>query len=480
MWCGELSKKSPCHLMQLLQVVGHSQLNLRGSLSPSHSLLPPKHSDVCVPPTFASFQAAGVGGSFRVWLSSCTHGKGFSRSKSVGLQGWGSGTFQGWGHITSSIHTGHRKRQCLMAVLFQVQLTKWNTNLLGFEDTEVPDHARKPHALAHLLEENRAWKLLCHYSSYLAWLPTSHYFYPLITLICTSDLYVSPLIFSASHMSLFFPVPIPYPLSLPSSLLASICMVSVTFSLQVFCSSQIPSPKDKNTIIENPFCQSQAAAAFFFSFPGCFHLSNPTLAGCRSDLGGTACPPKLPGGCETWQAGQPFSYLAYTCRVPFVWSMSIRLYRYLWAELNSSRDAVGKGAVSYCTADAVNWSNCCLTPLCGKCESSRKPPQDDGTVMVTDGMDGVWRSNHAAHRVSNEQSRVAQHGAVPRCCDGEHLQRVMLGTLNEKKNICEGVGDRYVKSIGKIILKNTNIHLVEWKSWQTEQLCLEKNLDIFT
>lgn len=73
----------------------------------------------------------------------------------------------------------------------------------------------------------------------------------------------------------------------------------------------------------------------------------------------------------------------------FVWSMSIRLYLYLSAELNSSLDAVGNGAVSRCTVDAINRSNCCLTPLCGKCESSRKPPQDDWAVMVTDGKDGV-------------------------------------------------------------------------------------------
>lgn len=84
--------------------------------------------------------------------------------------------------------------------------------------------------------------------------------------------------------------------------------------------------------------------------------------------------------------------------------------------------------------------------------------------MVTDGKDGVWRSNHAAHKVSNEQSRVAQHGTIPRCCDGEHLQRVMPGRLNEKKNKREGMGDRYLEFIGKIILKNTNIHLAEWKS----------------
>lgn len=55
--------------------------------------------------TFASFQAAGVGGGFRVQLGSCTHGKGFSSSKSVGLQGQGSGTFRGWGHIHHIQHT---------------------------------------------------------------------------------------------------------------------------------------------------------------------------------------------------------------------------------------------------------------------------------------------------------------------------------------------------------------------------------------
>lgn len=163
----------------------------------------------------------------------------------------------------------------------------------------------------------------------------------------------------------------------------------------------------------------------------------------------TVCPPKLPSGCEIWQARQPFSYLAYTSPMWFVWSISIRLYLYLSTELNSSLDVVGNGAVPRCTVDAINWSNCCLTPLCGKCESPRKRPQDEWAVMATDGKDGVEPPNHAAHGVSNERCCTAPHGTVLCCCDEEHLQRVMPGILNEKENTCKW-GNRYLKSEGNI------------------------------
>lgn len=68
-------------------------------------------------------------------------------------------------------------------------------------------------------------------------------------------------------------------------------------------------------------------------------------------------------------ARQPFSYLPHIMQ--FVWFMSTRLY--LSTEPISSLGAVGNGAAIKCVVDAINWSNCCLTPLCGKCESSRKP-----------------------------------------------------------------------------------------------------------
>lgn len=166
-----------------------------------------------------------------------------------------------------------------MAVLFQVQLTKRNRNLLGLRDTEAPDHAGKPYPLAHLVEENRAWNLLCCYSSYLAWLPT-------LTLFVTSYypyLHLHPLcessdLFYLSHTP--FP-PCPRPISLSSSpSLIPPCKhlhVSVTFSLKIsiFCSSQITSPQDKSTVIK-PLLTESGSSRIRFSFPGSRQLSDPS------------------------------------------------------------------------------------------------------------------------------------------------------------------------------------------------------------
>lgn len=226
-------------------------------------------------------------------------------------------------------------------------------------------------------------------SSYLAWLPTLTFFltssYPYLHLC---PLCVSSDLSCLSHLP--FP-PCPHPKS-PSPMQTFACVCHFLFEntskhLLFFADHVSPRQKFYNKTPSDRVRRQQHSFFLFQLLPAL--QSELTLTGCRSDLVATACSPKLPSGCEIWQARQPFSYSAYTCTMQFFWSMSIRFYLYLCAELNSSLDAAGNGAVFRCSVDAVNRSNCCLIPLCGKCKSSRKPPRDDGAVMVTDGKDDV-------------------------------------------------------------------------------------------
>lgn len=203
---------------------------------------------------------------------------------------------------------------------------KQKRNLLGSKNTELPGHARKLCPLVQLLEPT-----VCE-SCYALILPSSpgyppsQPFSPLVTLSCTSGLCVSPLIFS-THSHTPFP---PWLHPTPSSRITPCKRLhgSVTFSLRIlpsiFCSSLITSPQDKKFSHKTTFDRIRRQKySFFFSRLLPALRSELTLTGCRSDLVATACPPKLPSGCKIWQARQLFSYLACTCTMQFVWSLSI-------------------------------------------------------------------------------------------------------------------------------------------------------------
>lgn len=187
-------------------------------------------------------------------------------------------------------------------------LLSWDN--LWLSDSKVLRYVRRCYPFNNSVEENRAGNLLCCFPSYLARLST------LIAFNLLRPLSALPFhmwaLWSFLPLTRFVPFPSPHFKHLH---------VSVNFSLKllpsIVCFSQITSSQDKNCCNKTPFDRVRQQQQHLFSFSRLLPVlwSELTLTERRSDLVATACPPRLPGGCEIWQPRQPFSYLAYTCAV---------------------------------------------------------------------------------------------------------------------------------------------------------------------
>lgn len=123
------------------------------------------------------------------------------------------------------------------------------------------------------LRETRSMKVAMLYSFKLAWLPTLTLVLTSYYRICTSTVYV---ILFTSHRSLLSLSP-SHILSTSLILPCKHLHVSVTFSLKIllsiFCSSQITSTKDKNSIIK-PLLKESRSRNICFSLSGSCQLFN--------------------------------------------------------------------------------------------------------------------------------------------------------------------------------------------------------------
>lgn len=105
-----------------------------------------------------------------------------------------------------------------------------------------------------------------------------------------------------SFLPLICPVPFPYPFLQAFTYVYHFLFENAPKHLLF---SQITSPQDKTTTIKPLLTESDSSNVLSRLLPVLW--SELTLTGCRSDLVATACPPKLPSGCEIWQARQLFS-----------------------------------------------------------------------------------------------------------------------------------------------------------------------------